>query len=70
MAYWHLKDYVRAADTLVGEAGHVLMDASVEYSLPDIFNFYSYIRIHHLVVRQRLLNAGIQVWKIGFYLFY
>uniref|UniRef100_A0A0R3RIQ7 Rav1p_C domain-containing protein n=1 Tax=Elaeophora elaphi TaxID=1147741 RepID=A0A0R3RIQ7_9BILA len=61
MAYWHLKEYVRAASTLVDEAGHVHLDASMEYSLSDIFNFYSFIRIHHLVIRQRLLNAGIQV---------
>lgn len=62
MAYWHLKEYVRAANTLVDEAGNVHLDASMEYSLPDIFNFYSFIRVHHLVIRQRLLNAGIQVW--------
>ncbi|KAK6110658.1 RAVE protein 1 C terminal family protein [Brugia pahangi] len=61
MAYWHLKEYVRAANTLVDEAGCVHLDASMEYSLPDIFNFYSFIRIHHLVIRQRLINAGIQV---------
>ncbi|CAG9539942.1 unnamed protein product [Cercopithifilaria johnstoni] len=61
MAYWHLKEYVRAANTLVDEAGHVHLDGSMEYSLSDIFNFYSFIRIHHLVIRQRLLNAGIQV---------
>ncbi|KAL3982356.1 RAVE protein 1 C terminal family protein [Acanthocheilonema viteae] len=61
MAYWHMKEYVRAANTLVDEAGRVHLDASMEYSLSDIFNFYSFIRIHHLVIRQRLLNAGIQV---------
>ncbi|EJD75711.1 hypothetical protein LOAG_17206 [Loa loa] len=61
MAYWHLKEYVRAANTLVDEADHVHLDASMEYSLSDIFNFYSFIRIHHLVIRQKLLNAGIQV---------
>ncbi|VDM92434.1 unnamed protein product, partial [Litomosoides sigmodontis] len=61
MAYWHLKEYVRAANTLVDEASHIHLDASTEYSLSDIFNFYSFIRIHHLVIRQRLLNAGIQI---------
>ncbi|VDK86479.1 unnamed protein product [Onchocerca ochengi] len=61
MAYWHLKEYVRAANTLVDEAGRVDLDASMEYSLSDIFNFYSFIRMHHLVIRQRLLNTGIQV---------
>ncbi|KAM3726028.1 DmX-like protein [Dirofilaria immitis] len=61
MAYWHLKEYVRAANTLVDEASRVHLDTSLEYSLSDIFNFYSFIRIHHLVVRQKLLNAGIQI---------
>ncbi|VDO29703.1 unnamed protein product [Onchocerca flexuosa] len=61
MAYWHLKEYVRAANTLVDEAGRVDLDTSMEYSLSDIFNFYSFIRMHHLVIRQRLLNTGIQV---------
>lgn len=61
MAYWHLKEYVRAANTFVDEAGHVQLNSSMEYSLSDIFNFYSFIRIHPLVIRQRLANAGIQV---------
>ncbi|VDN05634.1 unnamed protein product [Thelazia callipaeda] len=61
MAYWHLKEYVRAANTLVDEAGRVHLDASTEYSLSDIFNFYSFIRTHPLVIRQRLVNTGIQI---------
>uniref|UniRef100_A0A915Q0C7 RAVE complex protein Rav1 C-terminal domain-containing protein n=1 Tax=Setaria digitata TaxID=48799 RepID=A0A915Q0C7_9BILA len=61
MAYWHLKEYVRAASTLVDEASRIHLDASMEYSLSDIFNFYSFIRIHPLVIRQRLVNAGIKI---------
>ncbi|CAL2047951.1 unnamed protein product [Caenorhabditis brenneri] len=57
MAFWMLKDYTRAAHTLVQKAqsGRLLT------TLSDIFNFYSYLRKHPLVVRQRLNNIGAQV---------
>ncbi|CAI5454853.1 unnamed protein product [Caenorhabditis angaria] len=57
MAFWMLKDYTRAAHTLVQEA-HTTRSTT---SLSDIFNFYSYLRKHPLVVRQRLTDAGAQV---------
>ncbi|EGT40330.1 CBN-RBC-1 protein [Caenorhabditis brenneri] len=57
MAFWMLKDYTRAAHTLVQEA----QSDRLLTSLSDIFNFYSYLRKHPLVVRQRLNNIGAQV---------
>ncbi|UMM43904.1 hypothetical protein L5515_019209 [Caenorhabditis briggsae] len=57
MAFWMLKDYTRSAHTLVQEA----QSDRLLSSLSDIFNFYSYLRKHPLVVRQRLNNIGAQV---------
>ncbi|EPB75130.1 hypothetical protein ANCCEY_05799 [Ancylostoma ceylanicum] len=59
MTYWLLKDYSRAAHTLVQEAHRDR--ASLRTRLSDIFNFYSFLRKHPLVVRQRLTDAGAQV---------
>lgn len=54
MAFWMMKDYTRAAHTLVQEA----QSDRYQSCLSDIFNFYSFLRKHPLVVRQRLSNAG------------
>ncbi|KAK6760766.1 hypothetical protein RB195_022003 [Necator americanus] len=59
MTYWLLKDYSRAAHTLVQEAHRDR--ASLRTNLSDIFNFYSFLRRHPLVVRQRLTDAGAQL---------
>uniref|UniRef100_A0A0K0DNJ9 WD_REPEATS_REGION domain-containing protein n=1 Tax=Angiostrongylus cantonensis TaxID=6313 RepID=A0A0K0DNJ9_ANGCA len=59
MAYWILKDYSRSAHTLVQEAHGD--SATLRTNLSDIFNFYSFLRKHPLVMRQRLTNAGAQV---------
>uniref|UniRef100_A0A914ZRW3 RAVE complex protein Rav1 C-terminal domain-containing protein n=1 Tax=Parascaris univalens TaxID=6257 RepID=A0A914ZRW3_PARUN len=62
MAFWHLKEYSRAAATLVEEGGRArFVESSTDCSLSDIFNFYSFLRNHPLVVRQRLSDAGIQM---------
>lgn len=59
MALWCLKDYTRASHTLVEEAQQDRLSPNT--SLSDIFNFYSFLRKHPLVVRQRLTDAGAQV---------
>lgn len=59
MAYWLLKDYARAAHTLVEEANSLV--AATDFSLSNIFNFYNFLRKHPLVIRQRLTDAGVQV---------
>ncbi|KAK5967217.1 hypothetical protein GCK32_000230 [Trichostrongylus colubriformis] len=59
MTYWLLKDYSRSAHTLVKEAQRD--GASLRTPLSDIFNFYSFLRKHPLVVRQRVADAGVKV---------
>lgn len=64
MAYWVLKEYTKAATTLVEEASQASLEVKTDFtesSLSDIFNFYSYLRKHPLVVRQRLNEAQIQI---------
>ncbi|VDM39617.1 unnamed protein product [Toxocara canis] len=62
MAFWHLKEYSRAAATLVEEGGKKRFEqSSTDCSLSDIFNFYSFLRNHPLVVRQRLSDGGVQM---------
>ncbi|VDK43174.1 unnamed protein product [Anisakis simplex] len=64
MAFWHLKEYSRAAATLVEEGAKKRFEeqsSATDCSLSDIFNFYSFLRNHPLVVRQRLADAGIQM---------
>ena len=61
MAFWHLKEYSRAAATLLQEGSKSHFEKSTDCSLSDIFNFYTYLRNHPLVVRHRLADAGIQV---------
>ena len=64
MAYWLLKEYTKSAATLVEEASQAslgLKSNFTECSLSDIFNFYSFLRKHPLVVRQRLNEAKIQI---------
>ncbi|CAJ0959160.1 unnamed protein product, partial [Mesorhabditis belari] len=63
MAYWLLKDYTRSAHTLVEEASSWRLDANKPelFTLSNIFNFYTYLRLHPLVVRQKLTDAGTQI---------
>lgn len=70
MTYWLLKEYARAAATLLDQVTLVHSVASpVDDDLPShVFYFYSYLRTHPLVVRQRLAAEGIQVpcsWQGG-----
>lgn len=59
MTYWLLKDYTRSASTLVQEAHRE--GVHLRTSLSDIFNFYSFLRKHPLVVRQRIADSGAKV---------
>lgn len=63
MAFWLIKEYAHAASTLIEEASKdslFLKSSSMEHSLSDIFNFYSYLRRHPLVV----CNFKIKLKKI------
>ncbi|KAK0411859.1 hypothetical protein QR680_005883 [Steinernema hermaphroditum] len=63
MAFWLLKDYARAASTLLEEASKDRFKSSDlnDCALSDIFNFYTFLRRHPLVVRQKLSDAGVQM---------
>ncbi|CAJ0582912.1 unnamed protein product, partial [Mesorhabditis spiculigera] len=66
MAYWLLRDYAKAAHTLVEEASSDRLDSNSDgrheqFTLSNIFNFYTYLRLHPLVVRQKLTDAGSQI---------
>uniref|UniRef100_A0A3B4BDG4 RAVE complex protein Rav1 C-terminal domain-containing protein n=1 Tax=Periophthalmus magnuspinnatus TaxID=409849 RepID=A0A3B4BDG4_9GOBI len=51
MAYWVLEDYSRALDTLIEQSG--LRDPqTVSLCNPDVFNFYTYLRTHPLLLRR------------------
>lgn len=58
MAYWLLTDYERSLSTLIDDKA-LFVDSSSNIS--EVFSFYVYLRTHPLVVRQRLLNAGVQI---------
>ncbi|XP_042617430.1 dmX-like protein 1 isoform X3 [Cyprinus carpio] len=54
MAYWVLNDYSRALDTLLepnADTSHEGSAGSSPYS-PDVFNFYTYLRTHPLLLRR------------------
>lgn len=59
MAYWTLDDYSRALDTLL-EQPHVHTDisnhdtAATSPCNPDVFNFYTFLRVHPLLLRRHL----------------
>uniref|UniRef100_A0A914I5X4 USP domain-containing protein n=1 Tax=Globodera rostochiensis TaxID=31243 RepID=A0A914I5X4_GLORO len=72
MALWIMNEYALSAATLLEEPsmadrkgeerrGSLIKDLSTcgEIALPDIFNFYSFLRRHPLVIRQKLAKAGI-----------
>ncbi|KAK6306750.1 hypothetical protein J4Q44_G00236750 [Coregonus suidteri] len=65
MAYWVLEDYSRALHTLLGQpaapnpgsftqAGHSTQPgtSSMSPSNPEVFNFYTYLRTHPLLLRR------------------
>lgn len=78
MAYWLIKDYVNSAKTLLIEAtrssSHFRInsgenDGNLSSNLPDIFNFYSFLRKNPFVIRQHLTNSGIHVFSTEQFLF-
>lgn len=73
MALWLIKEYSLAASTLVEEASKdniQQLDHFTERLLSDIFNFYSFLRRHPLVVRQRLTFDEIQLSSTEQFLVY
>lgn len=66
IAYWMIKDYTQALETLVSKSTNgVKLETEnnkpkkhdVDQSgNPDVFNFYNYLRTHPLVLRRQMLN--------------
>uniref|UniRef100_A0A8D0D7S2 Dmx like 1 n=1 Tax=Sander lucioperca TaxID=283035 RepID=A0A8D0D7S2_SANLU len=50
MAHWVLEDYSRALDTLLEQP--VNSSSSVSACNPEVFNFYTYLRTHPLLLRR------------------
>uniref|UniRef100_A0A7E4VLC2 WD_REPEATS_REGION domain-containing protein n=1 Tax=Panagrellus redivivus TaxID=6233 RepID=A0A7E4VLC2_PANRE len=64
MAFWLVKNYAKAASTLLEEANKAsfaIHGGFTRSSLSDIFNLYSYLRRHPLVTRQRLTDSAIPI---------
>ncbi|CAK5007291.1 unnamed protein product [Meloidogyne enterolobii] len=75
MSLWIMNEYVFSVETFLEEANdpkrikdrEIKMERTnsddtlrhFEPSFPDIFNFYSFLRRHPLVIRQKLTRAGI-----------
>uniref|UniRef100_A0A3B4Z0K8 Dmx like 1 n=1 Tax=Stegastes partitus TaxID=144197 RepID=A0A3B4Z0K8_9TELE len=49
MAHWVLEDYSRALDTLLEQPAN---SSSVSTCNPEVFNFYTYLRTHPLLLRR------------------
>ena len=58
MALWLLKEHRKAALTLLH---HENDESAVDHTYSSIFYFYSYLRTHPLVIRQKLAAEGIVV---------
>ncbi|XP_055017925.1 dmX-like protein 1 [Boleophthalmus pectinirostris] len=54
MAYWVLEDYSRALDTLIEQPASTITESpqTVSACNPDVFNFYTYLRTHPLLLRR------------------
>lgn len=64
MAYWLLKEYSRSLSTLIEDRTMFIDSPYVEATnVSEVFNFYVYLRTHPLVVRQRLVDSGVQIGK-------
>uniref|UniRef100_A0A3B4YD77 Dmx like 1 n=1 Tax=Seriola lalandi dorsalis TaxID=1841481 RepID=A0A3B4YD77_SERLL len=52
MAHWVLEDYSRALDTLLEQPANSNSSSSVSPCNPEVFNFYTYLRTHPLLLRR------------------
>ncbi|XP_036382466.1 dmX-like protein 1 isoform X2 [Megalops cyprinoides] len=72
MAYWILEDYSRALDTLLEQpsaspdsAGHSQGAADTSPCQPEVFNFYTYLRTHPLLLRRHFGSSERASAKVG-----
>uniref|UniRef100_A0A672IQT8 Dmx like 1 n=1 Tax=Salarias fasciatus TaxID=181472 RepID=A0A672IQT8_SALFA len=52
MAHWVLEDYSKALDTLLVQSAPSSSSCSVSTCNPEVFNFYTYLRTHPLLLRR------------------
>uniref|UniRef100_A0A668A5W7 Dmx like 1 n=1 Tax=Myripristis murdjan TaxID=586833 RepID=A0A668A5W7_9TELE len=52
MAHWVLEDYSRALDTLLEQPANSNNSSSISPCNPEVFNFYTYLRTHPLLLRR------------------
>ncbi|TRY93847.1 hypothetical protein DNTS_023768, partial [Danionella cerebrum] len=68
IAYWIMKDYTRALDTLleqIHKENDENPDVLVKSCNPVVFSFYNYLRTHPLIIRRHFANNEAPVAPVG-----
>ncbi|KAM3624895.1 uncharacterized protein V6R79_003682 [Siganus canaliculatus] len=68
IAYWIMKDYTRALDTLlerIPKEDDDNPDAMVKSCNPVVFSFYNYLRTHPLIIRRHFANPDGNASTVG-----
>uniref|UniRef100_A0A3P9P5A6 Dmx-like 2 n=1 Tax=Poecilia reticulata TaxID=8081 RepID=A0A3P9P5A6_POERE len=67
IAYWIMKDYTRALDTLLerNPKEEENPDVMVKSCNPVVFSFYNYLRTHPLIIRRHFANPEGTVTNVG-----
>ncbi|XP_022603231.1 dmX-like protein 2 isoform X2 [Seriola dumerili] len=68
IAYWILKDYTRALDTLlerIPKEDDDNPDVMVKSCNPVVFSFYNYLRTHPLIIRRHFANPEGTATTVG-----
>ncbi|XP_044049822.1 dmX-like protein 2 isoform X8 [Siniperca chuatsi] len=68
IAYWIMKDYTRALDTLlerIPKEDDENPDVTVKSCNPVVFSFYNYLRTHPLIIRRHFANQEGTATTVG-----
>ncbi|XP_012772422.2 dmX-like protein 2 isoform X1 [Maylandia zebra] len=68
IAYWIMKDYTRALDTLlerIPKEDDENPDVMVKACNPVVFSFYNYLRTHPLIIRRHFANPAGTATTVG-----
>ncbi|XP_076587874.1 dmX-like protein 2 isoform X6 [Chaetodon auriga] len=68
IAYWIMKDYTRALDTLlerIPKEDDENPDVMVKSCNPVVFSFYNYLRTHPLIIRRHFANPEGTATNVG-----
>uniref|UniRef100_A0A665V3P3 Dmx-like 2 n=1 Tax=Echeneis naucrates TaxID=173247 RepID=A0A665V3P3_ECHNA len=69
IAYWIMKDYTQALDTLlerIPKEDDENPDVMVKSCNPVVFSFYNYLRTHPLIIRRHFANPEGTATTVGF----